>query len=174
MIGEQRQDYGWLWFFFQCLCDPHVKTAPRVVSGHRALFGCLINDQALIVDKCNFLDFSSKKESLAGRAKCETVLVAVLLGSTVKFAVLHYYNVVCWHLARRGQPCFPFQNVRTWIVFKWKAHISHRRHVEIQLPWPFVHWWHADCFEWKTADIISYSPIFFHVQYAEKPSSLFE
>lgn len=39
-----------------------------------------------------------------------------------KSAALHYSNVVCWHLAQRGQHRSPFQNVRTQIVLEWKAH----------------------------------------------------
>lgn len=91
----------------------------------------------------------------------DCVLMAALLGSTVKFAALHYYYVVRWHLAWGRQRCSPFQDVRTWIVFKWEACTPRRRHVETQPRWPFLHWWHTDCFEWKTADIISDSDFFF-------------
>lgn len=91
----------------------------------------------------------------------DCVLVAVLLGSAVKSAALRYYYVVCWHLAHRGQHWSPFQNVRTRIVFKWVAHTPGRRHVEARPRWPRARWWRADCFEWKTADIISDSDFFF-------------
>lgn len=64
------------------------------------------------------------------------VLLGVLLGSPVKFAVRHYY-IVCMLAFNRGWTMSSSANVRTWIVFHWNTHITcHTARGDLGLPTP--------------------------------------
>lgn len=84
------------------------------------------------------------------------VLLGVLLGSPVKFAVRHYY-IVCMLAFIRGWTMSSSANVKTWIVFHWNTHITcytARGYLGFRTPSSLiVHGSHKNCFSEQQVSI---------------------
>lgn len=136
MTGERSQDYSWFCcpFCLQYLCDSCIKTVEWLPSAQ-------------------FLGPQFDKRLISLSANC--VLDAVLLDSTVKFCSVALFQCCVLAFSPEDDAVLPFK-MSGWDGLGVESTYSTRQH-----RWPFVCWWHTDCFEKKTADIISDSDFFF-------------
>lgn len=139
---------------------------------HQVLFRCLINGEVLIGDKHGILDFSLIKESLACRANC--VLDAVLLGSTVKICSAALFQSCVLAFSPEDSTLLPFKMSGPGLSRSGK-HILHKGVAcRCSIADPLF----ADdtqiVLSRKRQTLFQIVNFFSHVQYAERPWSVFE